>query len=182
MSQCQIKQNLIDKNPLLYTKSQQVLMSTPSTTNPLKRKLLFAIKASKRHRSLSTSQSFIDNKIRDSSLDSFYNPRQSYDSIRKSRLPNGLTDSTLSIKKIRMSANLCPGCELKMCFRRSNQPHQCKTVEHGQDKEQIEDESFSVELNDNHGYSPKFQPAHTVDRLSGSRPKKLSSTAKFLSN
>jgi hypothetical protein len=159
-------------------------MSPPSTTNPLKRKILYAIKASKRQRSLSSSQSVIDNKARDSSLENFYNPRQSYDSIRKSRLPNGLTDSTLSIKKIRMSSNLCPGCELKMCFRRSHLPHQCRTVEHGQgqEKEQLEDESFSVELNDNHGYSPKFQPANTVDRLSRARPKKLSSTAKFLSN
>ena len=88
-------------------------------------------------------------------MDSLYNSRHSFDSTKKSRVPNGLTESTLSIKKIPMST-LCPGCELKMCFGRRQKSHTCGATDNGQDKEQLEDESFSVELNDNHGYSPKF--------------------------
>ena len=157
-------------------------MSPPSTTNPLKRKLLFAIKASRRHRSLSGSQSFIEsgNRIGDKSIDSLCNTRQSFDSIRKKpRLPNGLADSTLSIKKMPMKP-LCPGCELKMCFGRSKKSHHCGT-DNVQEKEQNEDESYSVELNEGHGYSPKFQmPSSQYDGRP--RSKKLSSTAKLLSS
>jgi hypothetical protein len=82
-------------------------------------------------RSTSSSQSFIESRNRDNSLDSFSHLRSSFDSVKKPRLPNGLTDSTLSVKKIPMQ-KLCPGCELKMCFRRSHKSH-AAPVEHGQD-------------------------------------------------
>lgn len=51
------------------------------------------------------------------------------DSVRKPRLPNDLADSTLSVKKISMKP-LCPGCDLKMCFRRSHKSH-FATVDNG---------------------------------------------------
>jgi hypothetical protein len=45
-------------------------MSPPTTTNPLKRKLLFALKASKKQKSLSASLSVLDSRLKDTSLES----------------------------------------------------------------------------------------------------------------